>query len=781
VNAAEWNAALAARTSVPTETRTPVTVETRDPQVALQKVSYSGPSQAMIPEWDGEAAIRWAYLANSVVHACVQTIAKAVAGCPLRAGPDPTDKTSADSGSRLAQLLGPPPGTPNPNTTSRRLLHNAVCSYIVTGRFAWELESDTPGGIPVRLWPLVVTRLRPIPSVGGLSYWDGFKYGPPGRDVKLRSDQVFYAWRPSLTDYRQPESVLQAARLDVSVAVMSDRYDVGFLRNNAQPATLVAYDEFGEADDEDAFQRQFMATHRGPDNAGKTMFVAKSGRDPKGGPAIEVTQLGLSQKDSQHLELYKEKIQGICIALGVPMSMLDASGRTFANSGIESQNFYEATVLPLLAELSDEINMQLAPRLGSEVCWFDTDHVTALRPPTKFMQVSPVDLVAANIVDPDEVREELGLAPRADEPQADGQSADDEDVAAQQAKTTIDRVALAAQTLISAGFEPEAVLAAVGLPPMPMSEAPAAPVAAPPASPPLPLRDAEHRHVESGSERRAKLWRSTDAQVRALEQQWERALRRLFARQARLTISRLTTKRGRQMLTRAGEEGPNVDDVFDAQDWTEETAGDVEDLYAAVAAVGGSKVARRFGIDFNLEADYVQSFIQRRANQLAGQVTDTTYQAIKDALSAGVDAGEGIPDLATRVQAVFDEADSSRARLIARTEVISAYNGSTDLVGSQLPSDVAAGKEWIATLDERTRPDHADADGQVVGPDEPFDVGGEQLDYPGDPNGSPENVCNCRCTLAYLTPDEVAQRAAEQLEVRDAERVLRLVAQVVAA
>jgi hypothetical protein len=32
--------------------------------------------------------------------------------------------------------------------------------------------------------------------------------------------------------------------------------------------------------------------------------------------------------------------------------------------------------------------------------------------------------------------------------------------------------------------------------------------------------------------------------------------------------------------------------------------------------------------------------------------------------------------------------------------------------------------------------------------DKPFDVGGEQLMYPGDPDGgSPGNTINCRCTV----------------------------------
>jgi uncharacterized protein with gpF-like domain len=60
-------------------------------------------------------------------------------------------------------------------------------------------------------------------------------------------------------------------------------------------------------------------------------------------------------------------------------------------------------------------------------------------------------------------------------------------------------------------------------------------------------------------------------------------------------------------------------------------------------------------------------------------------------------------------------------------------------------------KQFLATQDDRTRDSHAIADGQIVGIDEPFNVGGEELQYPGDPSGSADNLCNCRCTvLPYL-------------------------------
>ena len=62
-------------------------------------------------------------------------------------------------------------------------------------------------------------------------------------------------------------------------------------------------------------------------------------------------------------------------------------------------------------------------------------------------------------------------------------------------------------------------------------------------------------------------------------------------------------------------------------------------------------------------------------------------------------------------------------------------------------SGVVDKKEWLTALDERTREWHTEANGQVVGINEKFIVAGEELDCPGDPAASPENIINCRCTL----------------------------------
>jgi len=71
-------------------------------------------------------------------------------------------------------------------------------------------------------------------------------------------------------------------------------------------------------------------------------------------------------------------------------------------------------------------------------------------------------------------------------------------------------------------------------------------------------------------------------------------------------------------------------------------------------------------------------------------------------------------------------------------------NGGQQAVREKLfEMGVIAGKEWSALDDERTRETHADADGQIVQVDQPFVVGGEECQYPGDDDLSAEERCNC--------------------------------------
>lgn len=117
-------------------------------------------------------------------------------------------------------------------------------------------------------------------------------------------------------------------------------------------------------------------------------------------------------------------------------------------------------------------------------------------------------------------------------------------------------------------------------------------------------------------------------------------------------------------------------------------------------------------------------------------------------VTAGILQGESIKHLSDRLQINIPNMNRDSAIRAARTAVTGAQNaGRQDSYDSAVKMGIEMEKQWLATLDGRTRHDHAMADGQTVAEDKPFTVGGEKLMYPGDPSGSPWNVYNCRCTM----------------------------------
>ena len=61
-------------------------------------------------------------------------------------------------------------------------------------------------------------------------------------------------------------------------------------------------------------------------------------------------------------------------------------------------------------------------------------------------------------------------------------------------------------------------------------------------------------------------------------------------------------------------------------------------------------------------------------------------------------------------------------------------------------------KKWLTMKDEKVRFTHSLADGQTVGIDDYFNIGGYEMLYPMDTSqGAPiDETANCRCSVAYL-------------------------------
>lgn len=145
----------------------------------------------------------------------------------------------------------------------------------------------------------------------------------------------------------------------------------------------------------------------------------------------------------------------------------------------------------------------------------------------------------------------------------------------------------------------------------------------------------------------------------------------------------------------------------------------------------------------------LEVYVENARNRLVG-IGDELWFNARAAISEGVAEGESIQDIASRIEESVG-VTSPRAERIARTEVIGARNAAS--YSTALRAGVGMDKEWLSTPDERTRVTHQLAGGQVAPMEAKFTVGNAQLKFPGDPDGPPEEIINCRCAIAYVVSD----------------------------
>ena len=117
-------------------------------------------------------------------------------------------------------------------------------------------------------------------------------------------------------------------------------------------------------------------------------------------------------------------------------------------------------------------------------------------------------------------------------------------------------------------------------------------------------------------------------------------------------------------------------------------------------------------------------------------------QHIQSEIVQGILQGETIPKISQRLRNVTDM-DRNAAIRNARTMMTSAENkGRVDAYQELRDMGIQLKEVWVATLDQRTRTSHRWLHDTTKDEEGYFQNG---LAYPGDPDGEPEEVYNCRC------------------------------------
>lgn len=122
---------------------------------------------------------------------------------------------------------------------------------------------------------------------------------------------------------------------------------------------------------------------------------------------------------------------------------------------------------------------------------------------------------------------------------------------------------------------------------------------------------------------------------------------------------------------------------------------------------------------------------------------------VRAMLEAAPDLRGGVATVGSAYQQAYDALDqlvASSSSAMAQAGVAAIGQAAADNTGADVTHT------WNCAFVELSREDHMDADGQVQAAGDPFDIGGEDAMYPGDPDLSDGQACNCLC---WLTTDGI--------------------------
>lgn len=125
---------------------------------------------------------------------------------------------------------------------------------------------------------------------------------------------------------------------------------------------------------------------------------------------------------------------------------------------------------------------------------------------------------------------------------------------------------------------------------------------------------------------------------------------------------------------------------------------------------------------------------------------------ITSSITSGILQGRPIDEIAQDLMIRISGMNKYSAIRAARTATTGAQNaGRLDGLVAAEAMGIKLAKKWNATYDGKTRHSHAVLDGETVACNKKFSNG---CRYPGDPDGRPEEIYNCRCKITGDLEDE---------------------------
>lgn len=672
------------------------------------------------------------YLASSnAVYTCATIRADLLASLPVKffqegRADKRTDVTGKTEAARLLEYV-------NPYWNRRRLMRMTSYALDLWGVNFWVLERGENGtGTPKEIWWVRPDRMMVLPHE--TEYISGFLYYPAngGAPLYFEPGEVVWMPNPNPLDEFSGLSPLAAARLAADY------------RSAGQKANMKLFE-----------QGYLVGGLLSP--KGQTVFTLKQAEELEGAISRRLTGLdkahkigvlrfeadiignNISPREAMYMEGMNLALEDVARAFRIPLDLIGGQ-RTYENVDAAMKAVWMLAITPLARFIADELEERYLPLFRNERATeieFDTSEVGVLQENITEAWERARTQIDTGAITVNEWREEQGMepVPWGDEPRV-SLSPYPGNLAPGQNALTPDP---SPKTGEGGEDEPDPDLT-----PSPSPEGEG-----------RMLRGVRMESMEYGSEGHRRAWERVDRNRERQARRLEPVISGLLMRQMDSILGKLKAP------ARSVEQSAN--DPFDMMAWLREFE---QAMLGPLVEVTGDAAEREMALlsfvgVFDMERPAVAAAMRRQAQQFAKEVNETTWNAIRDEIANGMQAGEGTTKIEERLRKIFAEwtgsdpsvaGKESRLETIARTEAGRATT--TGQIEGARQTGLETRKTWISALaPKRTRDSHAEAhrryQANPIALDENFEVGNGVGPGPLQMGAAEEDI-NCQCALGFV-------------------------------
>jgi len=658
-------------------------------------IYYLGTAASDLTKWKLTNTIK-AYRLSDAVYACVRLITQVAAGIPWYVYREKGEKRIEVTDHDLVDFMKRPSKLIN---TWAKFIEFGLGYFLISGN-SYIRKMIGSFGKYGEAEILLPDRMDVSSDAQGMPK---YRYSGGGRSTIIPPEEIIHIKTFNPENPLIGLSPIEPIVRSIDISTLNQLWTISWLENEAMIGGKIKGKNISE-EMRKSIKNQLGQDYAGVLNAGKWLVLS--------GEEIDAERFASALKDLDNMPLEKGTLRKTCAIYNVPSELLgDSENKTYSNIKEARRSLYTEAVLPNLDIFKAELNSGLVPHFDKDRTIFldyDVSDIEALSEDLDKLWDRALRATGSPFIDANEAREMLKYGRR----------------------KGLDTIYVPINYIPIAGSEKQEGKKQ--------------------------FRFSIKSIKDSGPgfwqkpERKERLWRSFDLLVKAKQ----KSLISIAESCLRKQVTEIKEKVSHAASIGQISPWSFFDKKIEAEIYLSKTFGwYAESFKKAVNA--GMDISKGNLYDLNKKTDggfwtpEQEEKLRKLIVHSGTKISEGTMEEILRAIEYAEEEMLTVEELTQYLYSHQLEMIPNRARRIARTETAKVENWG-NLEGFH-QSEFIEDKGWVCSFVELSRAAHMAADREYsanpIPLDSPFIVDGEELIYPGDPQGSPGNIINCLCVV----------------------------------